>query len=688
MSPNLNCLVGGRGSGKSALIEALDFVQDTSGHNSQGNKKTDDQTDWFKRASATLHGCIVKVCWQYSTAPDGLKKGSVFQEAFFPQDSKRLDASRMIDLDGEPLEANNYPECKAAVFRIKDIEEAAAPKELATLFDKLCGNSLTKIQAKIESKLEELVTQREEMAGIANQLSAETAPDTPLMFYVDRYSRYSKENTPEIGKIFDKYDKIEDAKNNITNLKQSWETAASGFQAQELEEELTSFEATINEKISSKECSLNCCQTLAATLLGKDEGRKPGLVSNLMTKLGEVSGLLSAINDAILEAEKGAQAEIDNAKKELDEKGVPEGSRGRQAKKQALQEAENSLDQYRQLIVKWDEQYQQRLELRKELLRLQDERSRIRSQYAEDLTGKLRKDLDDTVLQLEITANPSVDKAEFKNWLTDNLTCKLPRSHEARSEALIKQSSPDQYKQCLLGYLEKESDHIEAFVVDAPTQQKGKLSLDEAKTIHVECAGRVRHHFEIEEKDKVALPKEIVEGVWVFPMDENGSSLAQFSLELDEILFEDRPVIRLNDRPYDSESKLRLIDELSPGQRCSAVLPILLLSGREPLIIDQPEDNLDNRLIRQVVVNILNSMKLRRQVVLATHNPNLPVLGDAEQTIVLQAINDKDGEIVAKGDLDTPEIVNHITDVMEGGREAFQYRQTIYQTHWRGDVHS
>jgi ABC-type bacteriocin/lantibiotic exporter with double-glycine peptidase domain len=63
----------------------------------------------------------------------------------------------------------------------------------------------------------------------------------------------------------------------------------------------------------------------------------------------------------------------------------------------------------------------------------------------------------------------------------------------------------------------------------------------------------------------------------------------------------------------------------------------LLLSGDYPLIIDQPEENLDNRLIRQVIVNILAAMKLRRQVIIATHNPNLPVLGDVEQCVVLQA---------------------------------------------------
>ena len=79
-------------------------------------------------------------------------------------------------------------------------------------------------------------------------------------------------------------------------------------------------------------------------------------------------------------------------------------------------------------------------------------------------------------------------------------------------------------------------------------------------------------------------------------------------------------------------------------------------------------------------------MKLRRQIIIATHNPNLPVLGDAEQCIVLQAKGRDLSEVIATGNLDSPEVSRYITDIMEGGREAFQYRQSIYQIHWRGTI--
>ena len=105
---------------------------------------------------------------------------------------------------------------------------------------------------------------------------------------------------------------------------------------------------------------------------------------------------------------------------------------------------------------------------------------------------------------------------------------------------------------------------------------------------------------------------------------------------------------------------MRPIGELSPGQRCSAIRPIPLLNGRGPLIIDQPEDNLDTRLIRQVIVKILASVKLRRQVIVATHNPDLPVHGDVEQAVVLRAVEERQSHLGSTGDLDSPWTVAHL----------------------------
>ncbi len=140
-------------------------------------------------------------------------------------------------------------------------------------------------------------------------------------------------------------------------------------------------------------------------------------------------------------------------------------------------------------------------------------------------------------------------------------------------------------------------------------------------------------------------------------------------LAMEQVVLDDRPAITL-----DGER----IEALSPGQRCSAVLPLVLLEGTTPLVIDQPEDNLDAALVFEVLVNVLRAMKQRRQIIVATHNPNIPVSGDAEQIIVLKAQSKIRGTIAAQASIDDPNIIRHVTDIMEGSREAFEFRAQKY----------
>ena len=95
------------------------------------------------------------------------------------------------------------------------------------------------------------------------------------------------------------------------------------------------------------------------------------------------------------------------------------------------------------------------------------------------------------------------------------------------------------------------------------------------------------------------------------------------------------------------------------------------------LIIDQPEEDLDNRFIYEDVVKILREMKGKRQIILVTHNANIPVLGDSELVLVLDSVNDE-CKIVNQGSIDKKSIVEDIKSIMEGGEEAFRRRVEKY----------
>ncbi len=120
------------------------------------------------------------------------------------------------------------------------------------------------------------------------------------------------------------------------------------------------------------------------------------------------------------------------------------------------------------------------------------------------------------------------------------------------------------------------------------------------------------------------------------------------------------------------------LGDYSLGQRATVILSILMHLHRHPvIIIDQPEDDLDNETLYSHFIRQLLERKERTQFIFATHNPNIPVLGDAEQTIVCR----KEEELFSfeHGSIDDKHIQNRIVKVMEGGDDAFRRRKEIYQ---------
>ncbi|MGD9891605.1 MAG: AAA family ATPase, partial [Dehalococcoidia bacterium] len=127
----------------------------------------------------------------------------------------------------------------------------------------------------------------------------------------------------------------------------------------------------------------------------------------------------------------------------------------------------------------------------------------------------------------------------------------------------------------------------------------------------------------------------------------------------------------------DGPSKWVSVDEVSPGQRATALLSLVLVAGDEPLIIDQPEDDLDNRHIYEEIVSVLAKVSERRQVIVATHNANIPVLGDAELVVALDASSES-ARVLEAGGLENPQVAKLARRILEGGDEAFRARHKRY----------
>ena len=124
----------------------------------------------------------------------------------------------------------------------------------------------------------------------------------------------------------------------------------------------------------------------------------------------------------------------------------------------------------------------------------------------------------------------------------------------------------------------------------------------------------------------------------------------------------------------------RSLEELSPGERGIVLLIFYLALSKEskPIIIDQPEDNLDNQSVYSKLVPCICRAKQKRQVIIVTHNPNIAVACDAEQIIYCEKKADTSQIRYESGSIENPVIRNRVVDVLEGTMPAFDLRRLKY----------
>lgn len=123
------------------------------------------------------------------------------------------------------------------------------------------------------------------------------------------------------------------------------------------------------------------------------------------------------------------------------------------------------------------------------------------------------------------------------------------------------------------------------------------------------------------------------------------------------------------------EGKAQSVSEMSKGQKATAILPLLLRPAPYPMILDQPEDDLDNRFIFETLVAKIKELKAERQLIFVTHNANIPVIGDADRVLTMGMNSPEQAELAA-GNVE--EMREPIIELLEGGRSAFELRGKTY----------
>lgn len=188
---------------------------------------------------------------------------------------------------------------------------------------------------------------------------------------------------------------------------------------------------------------------------------------------------------------------------------------------------------------------------------------------------------------------------------------------------------------------------------------------------------------EVVEKKKIDYFRDLIKDIRNGNASNEFSNYFKTSIEsadasiIDKMLaYELEDKIEVKYRPEGGRTFLPL-SSASAGQKTAAILTFVLAYGTRPLLLDQPEDDLDNRLVYSLVVKRLKKAKEKRQIIVVTHNANIPVNGDAEYIISMKS-DSRYVQIKSEGTLEKKEIREEICDVMEGTEYAFEMRAKKY----------
>lgn len=640
---NLNCLIGPRGSGKSTIVEALRYVF--------GYNRTLAELDSANKLSerirsmqtANLSNCLIRAV--YRTRAQEVR---VLEATFDPKEDY---VTRVFSADGEPVNVANVEKCGEYPLRLfgwSEIETLGRePARQRELLDRLVPD-LAAVKDERAEHRRQLQANRAEIERVIIDLKTHFAEQGGALHrYTEYKTAFEKLNTPEVKKHFAALD-LAQAKLRVLELVNK---NVSELQAKLAALDAVSFREGVEALLSTPEQALRnwwLTEELAKLKVVDAE-------TDVQKHLTAAGAVLKDFAELIGQHITLAKQEIEGIQAQLrtafaDDSLMQRIADLRKNAEKRLRDASALRDAYLKTWAVFKEKWKARCGIAARLTACHERIAGIRSQYNTKTEQKLNEYFAER-MKISLRFIAGGDMRLFADALEkQKFAASFAKQYKSRrvADALVSGFNPVSFVEALIG-----SD-AGRFVGSHPPD-------DPSNPITKEEAVRAREAWQPWMKDEAADVGCLVD---------DGTRVRQV-MQLQEVEWDDHESILLNDRP---------VGELSPGQRSSAMLPLIALAEQTPLVIDQPEDNLDNRLIGQVLTNILADLKERRQIIVCTHNPNIVVSGDAEQVVVLNALSDRRGVVERHGSIDNADIVQSVIDIMEGGAEAFRARQQRYGT--------
>lgn len=601
-SRNLNCIIGGRGAGKSTTFEALRFLSEKPSESPVVDSEVwpNELQLFWKDKTGQVHSLSRNTGCDLVNLDDDLNGPVYFQMDCFGQGEA---AKISQQAQANPLALLDY------LDKFVDLTDVLAEEQQAR-------DELLRLQSDIEKAtgyIDQIPSLERALHTTRQQLEALTKANAKEVIELQRHIASEREIRLKIVA------KVDEVKAAIA--------AGSGRSGIK---ELKGLATPAALKVGASEF-----QAIAASADDFDSAVGAAETS-IQAKFKEFSKAVEAQLGTWKQKDSDASARIEAKRKELEAKGV----RLDMKYIQKLATDEASQAQNLKNLRSWVPHLADLKKERAEALRKRwSSRSRIaalRSAYGRQASTTLQESLTD--LQVSLKYDESAYSADGAQLIIQTMGWRTVQ--QQRADALVSTLTIPK----LLDAIERKQT---APLVALKTQEGVGIFDKAAASEILERLGQPAIRFALERCEIHELPK----------------------LQVTRAIQQPAGATRYVRRDF---------SRLSLGQQQSVLLALMLSANSiHPLIIDQPEDNLDSEFIYQTLVPVLRRAKERRQVIVVTHNANIAVLGDAEQIIVLKSTSEQ-ARIVARGSIDDQATRGFACEILEGAQEAFQRRSIIY----------
>ena len=609
-SPNFNCIIGGRGSGKSSILEYIRLCTNF--------EYTDSGLENFDRIKNTIDSnSKLQLTWE------GVSGQDIFEYDFYSKRSKVMRDEEVIDED------TIFKRLGIQIYSQRQITNIANKTEnLIPIIDQISGEAIKTLNSEEESLMDEIRVYQQESNKLTRKL---------------KERRIINQEIIELQKQWDSFIAVKEENNKR-------------LEAQDARRYLEQVQTDKNQIMEEWNSHLEIVEKHHVRL-------------DLTDKSWDNQGFFNNLDESIFEAKKGLAAKVRLALKEFSDT-IIEETIDNEAYPNVLTDLERADTDFLSAC----------------------EREGLKPEELEILEGvndqknikqlKLNE-LDDEILELYESEEKLKElfNSLYEVWDKQTIVRKEKVDIILNSNAVPKLSQNNQpFISVDITSMNDINDfflHWNSIKINRTTRlgrnwtEVGEIIFDQfKKSTEFRTPWDVLMHFG---KSEVNLLDEL-EGYF-----DQLQELLNTEHEWDELMLK-----RVNDQidvtlfREDGTRAGSLLDNgLSDGQKNTAILTLLFADGTSPIIIDQPEDELDSDFIYNQLVPLIRNIKNNRQIIISSHNANLPVNGDADLIYALKTDMGR-GVLRQQGGLDREAVREGILDIMEGSEEAFRKRKEKY----------